>query len=49
METLLNQLLQNEEKSITTNERFIVKNIEMMNEIDLIQLDLQQNDKLYQG
>ena len=49
MEALLNHLLQTEDKIIAVNERFIVKNIEMKNEFDLIQLDLQQNDILYQG
>ena len=49
MEELLNILLEKEDKSIIVNEKFIVKKIEMKNEIDLIILDLQKNNNLYQG
>ena len=49
MEELLNSLLEKEDKSIIVNEKFIVKKIEMKNEIDLIILDLQKNNNLYQG
>ena len=49
MEELLNILLEKEDKSIIVKEKFIVKKIEMKNEIDLIILDLQKNSNLYKG
>ena len=51
MSELLNTLLENEDKHkhITINEKFIVKKIEINNEIDLIILDLQKDNNLYQG
>ena len=49
MEELLNTLLEKEDKSIIVNEKFIVEKIEMKNEIDLIILDLQKSNNLYQG
>ena len=49
MEKLINNLLNSKEKSIAINEKFVVKKIEMRNDIDLIILDLQQNNELYEG
>ena len=49
MEKLINILLNSKEKSIAINEKFVVKKIEMRNDIDLIILDLQQNSELYEG
>ena len=49
MEELFNSLLEKEDKIIIVNEKLIVKKIEMKNEIDLIILDLQKNNNLYQG
>ena len=47
MEKLLKQLLETEDKIIECKEVFLVKNVKLLNDLDLIVLDLMQNNILY--
>ena len=47
MEKLLKKLLETEDKMIECKETFLVKNVKLLNELDLIVLDLMQNNILY--
>ena len=47
MENIINQLIEQPDKSLKINERFLVKNVDLRNDLDQIRLDLQQNDKEY--
>ena len=47
MEELLKDLIEKEDKCISCNEKFIIRNIELVNKLDQIRLDLQQNNTIY--
>ena len=47
MENIINQLIEQPDKSLKINERFLVKNVDLRNDLDQIRLDLQQDDKEY--
>ena len=47
MEKIINQLIEQPDKSLKINERFLVKNVDLRNDLDQIRLDLQQDDKEY--
>ena len=47
MEKLLKQLLETEDKIIECKEVFLVKNVKLLNNLDLILLELMQNNILY--
>lgn len=49
MEKILVELINSPDKSLKITEKFIIKRITFRNDIDLIILDLQQNDKVYKG
>ena len=49
MEKLLKQLLLTEDKIIECQETFLVKNVKLSNDLDLIVLDLMQNNIIYKG
>ena len=49
MESLLKNLLETDDKTISCNEKFEIRKIEIMNNMDSIKLDLRQNDLIYQG
>ena len=48
MEELLKKLLETEDKIISCQEKFVIKKIELMNDLDLIKLNLQQKNLIYE-
>ena len=49
MEKLLKKLLESGDKIIQCKEKFLVKHVKLLNDLDLIVLDLMQNNILYKG
>ena len=49
MEKIILLLLEQPDKSLSIQERFLVKNVELRDELDQIRLDLQQDNKEYKG
>ena len=49
MEQLLRELIEKKVKSIECNEKFIVTDIKLIDELDQIILKLRQNDTIYEG
>lgn len=49
MENRLKELLEKEDKEIFCEETFVVKHVELINDLDLIKLNLQQNNSVYKG
>ena len=47
MEKIILRLIENPDKSVEIQERFIVNRVELRNDLDQIRLDLQQDDKEY--
>ena len=47
MENIINKLIEQPDKNLKINERFLVKNVDLRNDLDQIRLDLQQDDKEY--
>ena len=47
MKKLLKKLLETEDKMLECKETFLVKNVKLLNEQDIIVLDLMQNNILY--